>query len=381
MAPTRPHPDLKLAEFQPSSMLQVPETTVDRPRFPVIDFHTHLSFSPGHADPAPNGGEPRVLVSRARALEVMDAVDVALMVNLTGGFGTCLDRTLSYFVAPEPARFAVFTEPWWHMASQPNYPRFQAEQIIRARKAGARGLKVLKTLGLSLREKVVEGPLITIDDKRFDPMWEAASELSMPVLIHASDPVAFFLPIDRFNERYEELCVHPEWSFHGAFPSNRTLHEARNRVIGRHPKTQFVLAHVGNAEDLSWVSEWLDRYQNVSVDIAARIGELGRQPRASRKFFERYQDRILFATDAIPDVPDFPQQAFSVELYRIYFRFLETEDEYFDYSPAMTPPQGRWRIYGLGLPDSVLRKVYWENASRLLSGTNFQANGAPSNST
>jgi hypothetical protein len=378
MTPKSAPPDLRLSEFQPRSMLQVPETIVERPRFPVIDFHTHLSLSPGHADSAPDGGEPRVLASRVRALAVMDAVGIDLIVNLTGGFGTCLDRTLSHFVAPQPVRFAVFTEPWWHMVGQSGYPRFQADEIIRARKAGARGLKVLKTLGLSLRENVVEGPLISIDDRRFEPMWEAAGGLGMPVLIHTSDPAAFFLPIDRFNERYEELCTHPEWSFHGDFPSNRTLHEARNRVIERHPKTQFVLAHVGNAEDLAWVSDWLDRYQNVSVDIAARIGELGRQPRATRKFFERYQDRILFATDAIPDAPDFPQQTFCEELYQIYFRFLETEDEYFDYSPAQTPPQGRWRVYGLGLPESILRKLYSENASRLLSGTEQPIVGASS---
>jgi len=125
--------------------------------------------------------------------------------------------------------------------------------------------------------------------------------LKMPVAIHTSDPEAFFLPTDRFNERYEELSAHPDWSFHGRdFPSSRELHEARLRVIARHPKTQFVALHVGAAEDLGWVSEWLDRYPNLSVEIGARIGELGRQPRAARKFFDRYQDRILFGTDAVP---------------------------------------------------------------------------------
>jgi predicted TIM-barrel fold metal-dependent hydrolase len=257
-------------------------------------------------------------------------------------------------------------EPWWQRTGEPGYPQLQADELERAKTAGARGLKVLKVLGLFLREKLTEGPLVTIDDRRFDPMWEAAGALGMPVLIHVSDPEAFFLPIDRFNERYEELGVHPDWSFHGSFPSNRELHEARNRVIARHPKTTFVLAHVGNSENLGWVSEWLDRYPNTSADIAARIGELGRQPRAARRFFDRYQDRVLFATDAISAEAELPQQTLSQALYRIYYRFLETEDEYFDYSPARVPPQGRWRIYGIGLPDSILSKVYRENAARLL---------------
>jgi predicted TIM-barrel fold metal-dependent hydrolase len=275
---------------------------------------------------------------------------------------------LAEYASPHPDRFIVFTEPWWQKASEPGYPKLQADQLASARAAGARGLKILKILGLGLRENGTRGRRIAIDDERFDPMWEAAGALKMPVLIHVSDPEAFFLPIDRHNERYEELHVHPEWSFHGGFPDSRELHEARNRVVARHPDTQFVLAHVGCAEDLGTVSGWLDQYANLHVDFAARIGELGRQPRAARRFFERYQDRILFATDAIPDAPDFPQQTFCEDLYRIYYRFLETEDEYFDYSPARVPPQGRWRISGLGLGDQVLEKVYSLNAERLLGG-------------
>jgi hypothetical protein len=187
------------------------------------------------------------------------------------------------------------------------------------------------------------------------------------VAIHTSDPEAFFLPIDRFNERWEELHAHPDWSFYGKdFPSNRELMEARNRVVERHPRTQFIVLHVGDSEDLAWVSEWLDRYPNMHVEIGARIGELGRQPRTARKFFEKYQDRIMFGTDAIPHGDQYPQQVFGDALYQIYYRCLETEDEYFDYAPARIPPQGRWRIYGLGLPENILRKVYNQNAARLL---------------
>ena len=357
---------LKLADFEPKSVLAVPESRRDRPRFPVIDFHAHLSFGPEYTDTWQESAEPRFLISPERALAVMESAGIRLLVNLTGGCGHCLDQALERFSRQHPGHFAVFVEPWWQRTREPGYPQFQADELARARKAGARGLKLLKILGLFLRERAAKDTLVTIDDTRFDPMWEAAGALGMPVVIHTSDPEAFFLPVDRFNERYEELNVHPDWSFYGNFPSNRELHEARNRVIARHPGTHFVLAHVGNAENLGWVAEWLDRYPNVSVDIAARIGELGRQPRTARRFFDRFQDRILFGTDATPDAVDLPQQTFCEELYQIYYRFLETEDDYFDYSPARVPPQGRWRIYGIGLSASILRKVYWENAARLL---------------
>jgi len=290
------------------------------------------------------------------------------MVNLTGGVGAGLEEAIRKYQTPYPGRFLVFAEPWWSRANEPGYGRFQADEIERAHRAGARGLKIVKTLGLYLRERITAGPLVKIDDPRFDAMWETCGSLGMPVAIHVSDPEAFFLPIDRFNERFEELNHHPDWSFYGKdFPSNAELLEARNRVFERHPKTQFVALHVGNnAENLAYVSECLDRFPNLHVELAARIGELGRQPRAARQFFDQRQDRILFGTDAVPHGVETPQQVFGDELYEIYYRFLETEDEYFDYAPAPVPPQGRWRIYGLGLPEGILRKVYYENAARLL---------------
>ncbi len=354
---------LSIKDYEPKSMLHVAETRVERARFPVIDFHTHLSFT----DTSGATERARLRAKPEEILAVMNRRNVRIMVNLTGGYGAALEENVRYWQTPHPDRFIVFTEPWFKRITEPNYPKFQADQIEQAKKAGARGIKVLKTLGLYLRENVTTGKLIQIDDRRFDPMWEAAGAMKMPVAIHTSDPEAFFLPIDRYNERYEELNAHPNWSFHGKdYPSNRELHEARNRVIERHPRTQFVLLHVGDAENLSWVSQWLDRYQNASVEFGARIGELGRQPRAARKFFDKYQDRILFGTDAVPQGIETPQQIFGDQLYEIYYRFLETEDEYFDYAPAPIPPQGRWRIYGLGLPEKVLRKVYYENAERVI---------------
>jgi len=359
---------LELSEFQPKSMLHVPESKVPRSRYPVIDVHTHLSFRSKSSNGVGLGEDLEFLADPATVLPVMDRKNIRTMVNLTGSSGKGLVQAIARFEKPHPQRFLTFTEPLWDQSNRSDYRRVQADAITSASKAGARGLKVLKTLGLYLRENVTDGPLVKIDDSRFDSMWEACGSLGMPVAIHVSDPEAFFLPTDRFNERFEELNNHPDWSFHGKdFPSNAELLEARNRVLARHPKTQFILLHVGNdAENLPYVSECLDRYPNASVELGARIGELGRQPRMAQRFFDRYQDRILFGTDAVPNGTDTPQQIFGDQLYEIYFRFLETEDEYFDYAPAPIPPQGRWRIYGLGLRDEILKKVYQQNAARLL---------------
>jgi predicted TIM-barrel fold metal-dependent hydrolase len=351
---------LPLERFEPKNMLHVPETHVPRSRFPVIDFHTHITGA-GRADPP----AIRFGMDPANCLSVMDRKNIRTMVDLTGSYGDGLREAIAKLQTAHPGRFVVFTEPAYIRMSDSGYATFQADLIADAHKSGAKGLKVLKNLGLFVREKE-SGKLIRIDDPRFDPMWEAAGSLKMPVAIHTSDPEAFFLPIDRFNERWEELHAHPNWSFHGKdFPSDRELQEARRNVMRRHPRTQFVCLHVANSENLPYVSECLDSHPNMHVDIAARIGELGRQPRMARKFFDKYQDRIVFGTDASAGTST-PQQTFGDPLYEIYYRFLETEDEYFDYAPASVPPQGRWRIYGVGLSAQVLRKVYNENAARLI---------------
>jgi predicted TIM-barrel fold metal-dependent hydrolase len=368
-AATPGHP-LALKDYQPKSMLHVAETKVPRSRFPTIDVHTHLSWATQGDGGVSRGEAMKFLAKPEDLIPVMDRKNVRMMVNLTGGTGAGLAESIRKFEGAYPGRFATLTEPSYGSFKDPRYPQIQADAIQHAKDAGARGLKILKTLGLFLRENLTTGPLVKIDDKRFDPMWDACGALGMPVWIHVSDPEAFFLPTDRFNERYEELSNHPDWSFHGKdFPSNAEIMEARNRVIERHPKTTFLLLHVGNdAENLGYVSECLDRFPNTSVELGARVGEIGRQPRASRRFFDKYQDRILFGTDAVP--PPFgnetPQQVFGDELYEIYYRFLETEDEYFDYAPAPVPPQGRWQIYGIGLPEAILQKVYQGNAVRFM---------------
>ncbi len=362
---------LALDDFQPRSMLHVPETKVERSRFPVIDVHTHLTMGAQHKNGVTLGEEIRFLTTPEEVLPIMDQKNIRMMVDLTGNHGKGLEQAIQRFERAHPDRFMVFTEPGWDHFNRPDYSRWQADEIGRAHQAGAKGLKVVKTLGLYLRQDVTSGPLVKIDDPHFDSMWEACGGFKMPVAIHISDPEAFFLPIDRFNERFEELNHHPDWSFYDHdFPAFHELIEARNRMFARHPKTAFIALHVGhNAENLAAVSQCLDRFPNMYVELAARIGELGRQPRTARKFFEKYQDRIMFGTDAVPNGKDTPQQILSAKLYEIYYRFLETEDEYFDYAPAPKPPQGRWQIYGLGLPESILRKVYYENAERVLGLT------------
>ena len=233
-----------------------------------------------------------------------------------------------------------------------------AQQLADAKRRGAVGLKVFKQLGLYYRNP--DGSLIAIDDPRWDPIWEAAGRLGLPVIIHSADPVAFFEPVNQYNERWEELHRHPDWSFYGTeYPSHDELLEARNRVIARHPNTTFIGAHVANyPEDLAQVSQWLDEHPNLVVEISSRIAELGRQPKAAKEFFERYADRIMFGSDG-------PRPAARL---LPHWRFFETEDEYFPYAETPFPPQGLWNIHGLGLSDDILRKLYHENAARIIPG-------------
>jgi hypothetical protein len=347
---------ITLPEFEPKSTLRVKETPVPRARFPVIDVHTHLFGLRRRSDAQ--------LLKQISTW--MDECNLQTLVSVTGGNSQTLPA-INEAIAPFGKKFVTGAEPVWSRVNEPGYPKWQADELAKCKQAGAKCLKVLKTLGLGVRDG--NKKLIRIDDARFDPMWEAAGGLGLPVLIHTSDPAPFFTPIDRFNERYEELLRHPEWSFYGKdFPKRDELLDARNRVIERHPKTTFIGLHVANSpEDLARVGQWFQKYKNLNCEIGARVGELGRQPRTARRWFEQYQDRILFGTDATPNAGvEYPQQDLRPEMFRCYFRFLETEDEYFDYAPSAVPPQGRWRIYGIALPDGILRNVYRENAIRLL---------------
>jgi predicted TIM-barrel fold metal-dependent hydrolase len=233
-----------------------------------------------------------------------------------------------------------------------------AAELATVKQRGANGLKIFKQFGLEYKN--ADGSLIRIDDARWNPIWQACGETALPVLIHVADPAAFFLPIDQTNERWEELHRHPDWSFFGPrFPAHEELLAALLRVVKAHPETTFISAHMAsNAEDLATVGQWLDEYPNLYIEIASRIAELGRQPVTARRFLLKYQDRVLFGTDG-----PWPE-----ERVRLYWRFLETEDENFPYSERPFPPQGLWNIYGINLPDDVLRKIYYENAARIVPG-------------
>jgi hypothetical protein len=318
----------------------------------------------------------------------MDRNNVALSVSLDGTLGPRLESHLDYLWSNYRDRFVVFANIDWKgnqdakpaspssaspssgppnsklALDEPGFVQTTIEQLRLAKSKGVSGLKIFKELGLVYRH--ADGSFVAIDDPRWDPIWDACGKLGLPVIMHTADPNAFFEPIDARNERYEELSRRPEWSFYNrGTPSRSQLHEARNRVIARHPETIFIAAHFGNdAEDLAETSRWLDQYPNLVVEFASRISELGRQPRNARKFFEAYQDRIMLGTDG-----PFPE-----ERLRAYWRFLETPDEYFAYSEKSPPPQGLWSISGLELPDSILRKVYFENACRFIPGVQEKYN-------
>jgi predicted TIM-barrel fold metal-dependent hydrolase len=336
----------------------------EKPKYPVIDAHNHLGTMTWGTLGAIGGEWSQRPVSELIA--VMDQAGVEAIVDLDGGWGDRLRAEIARYQEPYPGRFVVFAGvDTDNFARDPEFGETEALRLQRSAATGARGLKIWKHLGLTLRDH--RGHLIAIDDDRLDALWSAAGELGLPVLIHIADPVAFFQPLDRHNERYEELVHHPDWHFYpprrGAdpsdpgFPTFDELIEQFANLLARHPGTTFIGAHVGcYAEDLAWVGRTLDACPNLVVDISARLNEIGRAPFTAREFFIRYQDRILFGTDAAP----------RVDVYRLYYRFLETRDEYFSYSLAETPGAGRWQIYGLDLPDDVLRKVYYENARRIL---------------
>lgn len=337
---------LLLKDFEPHSMLHAAVHEVPRAKFPVIDVHNHVN------DP---GGIHGAEIPPAAVVKTMDQANISKIVILTGMWGDKLQGLIDKMVKPYPDRFLVFTQIDWSKIDDPDFSAKMVRQLDDAVRRGARGLKVLKDLGLGVKDK--SGKLVAIDDPRIDPVWEECGRLGIPVAIHTGDPEAFFTPVDKYNERYEELQQNPTWSFYGAkFPSKSTLLEQRNHVIAKHPQTTFIALHVANwPENLDAVSSWLDKYPNMSVEFGAREAELGRQPRRARKFFLDYQDRILFGTDAEP----------SAGMYANYFRWLETPDEYFEYWDY--PGQGRWEIYGMELPENVLEKVYHLNAEKIFA--------------
>ena len=358
LVPATKVPPLSLSDFQPKSQLVVPSHPRDHASYPVVDVHTHFLYKMRH---------------NVQALDdfigLMDRNHIDVCVSLDGRLGSQLEEHKRFLWTKYKDRFVIFTNVDWRGSGsaddpatwachQPRFAQQTAAAIREAADDGVSGLKVFKQFGLEYKNP--DGSLIKIDDPRWDPIWQACGDVGIPVIIHTSDPAAFFEPIDAKNERYEELMRHPDWSFYGdQFPSRMELLNARNNVIARHPKTQFIGAHIANhAEDLSVVAKWLDEYPNLWIEPASRISELGRQPFTAREFLVRYADRLLFGTDG-----PWPEQRL-----RLYWQFFETHDEYIAYSEKSPPPQGFWNIYGVDLPDDVLRKMYYENAAKLIPG-------------
>lgn len=354
--------ELLLRNFRPKTLLKGNATPHATAEVWAVDAHTHFLFRDRH--------------NRA-ALEdfvrLMDRQQIAVCCSLDGRLGDGLAEHRQFLWRDHRDRFVIFAHLDWVGNGDPDQPATWAchrpgfaervaEQLAAESAKGLGGLKCFKRFGLEYRNP--DGSLVKIDDPRWDPIWRACGELGLPVLIHTADPLAFFQPIDRTNERWEELSRHPDWSFYNDqpgedYPSYEALLAARNRVIERHPKTNFIAAHLGSSgHDLQAVASWLEAYPNLYVDPASRINELGRQPYSARAFLIEYADRVVFGTDG-----PWPEARL-----RYYWRFFQTRDEAFPYSEKEFPPQGFWQIYGVDLPLEVLQKIYSGNAARIIPG-------------
>ncbi|HBY60881.1 MAG TPA: amidohydrolase [Solibacterales bacterium] len=325
-----------IEEYEPKSTLVVPRTEIKRAKYPFVDVHLHIADRPDEL------------------LRTMDSLNMRVMVSsfVRGGVGEPLKKRIESLRAASPDRFVVFGNIDYRGLDEPGYAERAAAQVEQDLRAGSRGLKVWKDFGMMLKDK--DGKRVPADDPRFDKVFEVCAKYQAPVLIHTADPKQFWDPIDKYNERWLDLKLHPNRARTGE-PSWDTLIAEQHRLFARHPRTIFINAHMGwLAFDLARLGAVLDKLPNVYLDLSATIVELGRQPRAARAFFTRYQDRVLFGKDT-----------WRADEYANYFRTVETADEYFDHERKY---QGVWKIYGMDLPDEVLRKLYYRNALRVIPG-------------
>ena len=345
---------LVVRDWAPRSQVRTDEHRVGRAAVRCVDVHNHLGrwLTDDGSWMTPDVGA---------VIDVLDACNVATVVNLDGRWGDELRQNIERYDGAHPGRFVTFAHVDWALLADPGGVE-GVDRLVRSvadsAAAGARGLKVWKDLGLSVRDE--QGELVLPDSQPVGAVLEAAGEHGLPVLIHTADPVAFFDPLDRHNERLEELTQHPDWWFGRAgLPSFARLMVALEGAVATHPATTFIGAHVGcHAEDLRWVDRMLATHSNLHVDIGGRVPELGRQPRAFRRLVEAHPDQVLFGTDGFP---------LDAETYATYFRFVETEDESFPYAPGEeVPPMGRWEISGAGLPAGLLDGFYAGTAAGLL---------------
>ena len=330
-----------ILDYKPKSTLVVPAHPVPRAKYPVVDVHSHQ----------PNPISPEAFGSLVAA---MDLLNLKVMVNLSGGSGERLRRGLEAIAAsPHKDRMVLFANVDFRNVAAGFGVRAAAD-LEADLKAGAKGLKIFKNLGLSARR--ADGTRLKLDDPELDPIWDACGRLGVPVLIHTGDPASFFDPIDFTNERWLELALFSNRRYQDpSFPRFDELMAERDRMFARHPKTRFIVAHMGwHANDLGRLAALMDRLPNLSVEVGAILYDLGRQPRAARDFLVKYQDRVMFGKDA-----------FQADEYPYYWRVFETRDEYFDYYRDY---HAFWKLYGLDLPDDVLRKLYYRNALAIVPG-------------
>lgn len=347
------NPDgLRLRDWRPRSQLRTRTTLVPTPAVGCIDAHNHLGrwLSTDGDWIVPDVGG---------LLALMDECAVQAIVNLDGMAGDELQANLERLDLAHPGRFLTFCQLDWAVLAELDGEAQLLRELDDCARRGARGIKVWKNLGLTYRD--ADGRLLRPDDPRVVRVLTRAGELGLPVLIHTADPIAFFEPLDEFNERLDELAEVPDWWFgdRSRYPDFDTLLTAHANLVLGCPGTTFIAAHVGCcSEDLDRVEKLIERAPNYHVDLAGRMAELGRQPRRTAAFIAAHPTRVLFGTDSFP---------ISADDYRLWFRFLESSDEGFDYAPdADIPPQGRWAVSALALPESVLASVYHDNAARLL---------------
>ena len=335
-------PTMSFEEYEPRSTLVVPEHPVARAKYPFVDVHSHQRARDMTAEKA------------AELVAAMDGLNMAVMVNLSGGSGENFQKGQTNLVERHPRRFVQFANVDFDRISEPGFGENAARQLEVDVKNGARGLKIFKNLGMFVKDK--EGRRVPTDDPRIDPVWAKCAELGIPVLIHTGEPMAFWQPMDRFNERWLELKEVPNRRRDSPeFASFEATMKEQHNVFRRHPKTIFINAHLGwLGNDLGRLGRLMDELPNMVTEIGAVLHELGRQPRFAREFLIRYQDRVLFGKDS-----------WAPEEYPHYFRTLETADEYF---PYYRKRHAFWRLYGLDLPDEVLKKIYYKNALRIIPG-------------
>lgn len=337
---------MTIEEYEPKSTLKVPQNPVTRAKYPIIDVHNHQSLTP---DPA----------RLAQIVKDMDALNMYAMVNLSGRSGKDLAEGVKNTKGRYPTRFIVFANINFDGIDEPGYSEKAVAQLVEDHKNGAQGVKIFKSFGLTVKDS--KGNRVPVDDPRLDPVWAKCGELGIPILIHTAEPATFFEPHDRYNERWLELKQFPDRARPPErYPTFEQLITEQENLFRKHPKTNFINAHLGwFGGDLVRLGKQLDRFPNVTTEIGAVIAELGRQPRFAREWFIKYQDRVLFGKDI-----------WQPSEYHVYFRVLETSDEYFDYYRKR---HAFWKMYGLNLPDEVLKKLYYKNALRIVPGIDKKA--------